>query len=102
MRQTSSLCGEAAPELQSCICTKNNNIVAVSSTLSTELSYSCGSTASDDYTSAFAVLSQYCNPSATIAFPTPTGAIVTEQITDIAAFSHLAKCAQSGLSYAVL
>lgn len=102
MRQTASACGEAAPELQSCVCTKNNNLAAISQSISSSISYSCGSTASEDQTSAFAVLNQYCSPSVTINFPTPTGATVTNYISDIPEFQFLAKCAQSGLSYAVM
>ena len=48
------------------------------------------------------MLNQYCNPSTTINFPTPTTNIVKDYITDLPAFSYLAKCAQYGLSYAVM
>ncbi|KAK1573880.1 uncharacterized protein LY79DRAFT_593674 [Colletotrichum navitas] len=99
--QTYSACGEAPTDLQSCICTKNNNLAAVSTSVSKPISYSCGSTASEDQTSAAAVLSQYCNPDATVAFATPTTNIVTKYATDIAEFSNMAPCAQSGVSYAL-
>ncbi|GKT57958.1 hypothetical protein ColTof4_09937 [Colletotrichum tofieldiae] len=99
--QTYSACGEAPTDLQSCICTKNNNLAAVSTSLSKSISYSCGSTASEDQTSAAAVLSQYCNPDATVAFATPTTNIVTKYATDIAEFTNMAPCAQSGVSYAL-
>lgn len=45
------------------------------------------------------VLSAYCDPSATLSFPSPTA--VTAYITDLAEFDYLAPCAQSALSYAV-
>jgi pyruvate-formate lyase len=102
MKQTNSACGQAAPELQSCVCTKNNNIAAISSAISSSVSYSCGSTASDDQASAMAVFSQYCNPSTTINLPTPTANIVSNYITDIAAYSYLAPCARTGVSYGVM
>ncbi|OHW93665.1 hypothetical protein CSPAE12_07698 [Colletotrichum incanum] len=99
--QTYSACGEAPTDLQSCICTKNNNLAAVSTSLSKSISYSCGSTASEDQTSAAAVLSQYCTPDATVTFATPTTNIVTKYATDIAEFTNMAPCAQSGVSYAL-
>ncbi|KAF9870906.1 hypothetical protein CkaCkLH20_11578 [Colletotrichum karsti] len=99
--QTYSACGEAPTDLQSCICTKNNNFAAISTSISNSISYSCGSSASDDQTSAAAVLSQYCTPEATVNFPTPTANVVTQYATDIPAFSNMAPCAQSGVSYAI-
>ncbi|KAK2041730.1 hypothetical protein LZ31DRAFT_633155 [Colletotrichum somersetense] len=99
--QTYSACGEAPTDLQSCICTKNNNLAAVSTSISKSISYSCGATASEDQTSAAAVLSQYCNPETTVAFPTPTTNIVTNYATDIAEFNNMAPCAQSGVAYAL-
>ncbi|TQN70111.1 hypothetical protein CSHISOI_05364 [Colletotrichum shisoi] len=99
--QTYSACGEAPTDLQSCICTKNNNLAAISTSISKSVSYSCGSSASEDQTSAAAVLSQYCNPDATVAFTTPTANIVTKYATDIAEYSNMAPCAQSGVSYAL-
>ncbi|KAK1718936.1 uncharacterized protein CLUP02_00061 [Colletotrichum lupini] len=99
--QTYSACGEAPTDLQSCICTKNNNLAAISTSIARSISYSCGSTASDDQTSAAAVISQYCNPDTTVNFPTPTTNIVTKYATDIAEFANMAPCAQSGVSYAI-
>ncbi|EXF82137.1 hypothetical protein CFIO01_00651 [Colletotrichum fioriniae PJ7] len=99
--QTYSACGEAPTDLQSCICTKNNNLAAISTSIARSISYSCGSTASDDQTSAAAVISQYCNPDVTVNFPTPTANIVTKYATDIAEFANMAPCAQSGVSYAI-
>ncbi|KAK4034595.1 hypothetical protein C8A01DRAFT_38951 [Parachaetomium inaequale] len=97
--QTYDACPEAVSELQSCVCTKNNNFVSISSKISLSISYSCGSTASEDQTSAQSVLSAYCDPAATISFATPTA--VTAYITDIPEFEYLAPCAQSAIRYAV-
>ncbi|KAI8286984.1 hypothetical protein K4K60_012999 [Colletotrichum sp. SAR11_57] len=99
--QTYSACGEAPTDLQSCICTKNNNLAAITSSISKTVSYSCGSSASDDQTSVAAVISQYCNPDSLITFATPTTNIVTQYATDVPAFSNMAPCAQSGVSYAI-
>ncbi|KAK1986959.1 hypothetical protein LZ30DRAFT_580992 [Colletotrichum cereale] len=99
--QTYSACGEAPTDLQSCICTKDNNLAAVSTSVSKSVSYSSGSTASEDQTSAAAVLSQYCSPDATVAFATPTANVVTRYATDVAEFTNMAPCAQSGVSYAL-
>ncbi|WYZ38022.1 hypothetical protein EsH8_II_001528 [Colletotrichum jinshuiense] len=98
--QTYKACGGAATELQSCVCTKNNNLAAVSTSIVNSVSYNCGKTASEDQTSAAAVLSQYCNPDATVTFATPTTNIVTQFITNIAELSYLAPCAQSAVSVA--
>ncbi|KAK3899374.1 hypothetical protein C8A05DRAFT_37015 [Staphylotrichum tortipilum] len=99
LSQTYDKCPEAATDLQSCVCTKNNNFASISSKISLSISYSCGSSASDDQTSAQSVLSAYCNPSATISFPSPTA--VSAYITDLPEFDYLAPCAQSALKYAV-
>jgi hypothetical protein len=53
--QTYDACPEAVSELQSCVCTKNNNYVSISSRISASVSYSCGSTASEDQASAQSV-----------------------------------------------
>lgn len=53
--QTNDKCPEAVTDLQSCVCTKNNNLAAISSKISVSISYSCGSTATDDQASAFSV-----------------------------------------------
>jgi hypothetical protein len=73
--------------------------VSISSKISASISYSCGSTASDDQKSASSVLSAYCNPGATVAFYTPSA--VSAYITDLPEYDYLAPCAQSALRYAV-
>ncbi|KAK4103287.1 hypothetical protein N658DRAFT_494616 [Parathielavia hyrcaniae] len=99
MSNTYSVCPEGAAELQSCVCTKNKNLASVSSRIATSVSYSCGDAASHDQSSVQTVLSAYCDPTATITLPTPTAVQVF--ITEIAEFSYMAECAQSGLKYAV-
>ncbi|KAL2150846.1 hypothetical protein VTH82DRAFT_7409 [Thermothelomyces myriococcoides] len=96
---TYDACPEAVSELQSCVCTKNNNFASISSEVSASVSYECGSTASEDQSSAQRVLSAYCNPSKTFTFSTPTA--VSVYITDIPEFEYLAPCARSALGYAV-
>lgn len=96
-----SSCGEGVTELQSCVCTKGNNYADISTAISSSLSYSCDSTATEDFTSANVVYSAYCTPDKTFDLPTPTANIVSEMITDMPLFSSLAPCAQSGLSIAV-
>jgi hypothetical protein len=101
MRQTADACGEAVTELQSCVCTKNNNFNAISTSISSSVKYECGSTASDDQASAAQVFSAYCNQDSTITFASPTASIVTQYPSDLPAYSNLAPCAQSGVSYAL-
>ncbi|KAK3692658.1 hypothetical protein B0T22DRAFT_21432 [Podospora appendiculata] len=98
---TADKCPQAVTELQACVCTKNNNMASISSALSSSISYSCGSTASEDQKSAATVLSAYCNQDKVVAFPTPTMP-VSVYITDIAEITELAPCASNALSYAVL
>ncbi|KAK3333461.1 hypothetical protein B0T19DRAFT_126614 [Cercophora scortea] len=98
---TNNYCPEAVTELQACVCTKNNNMASIASGLSSSISYSCGSTASEDQKSAATVLSAYCNQDKVVAFPTPT-IPVSVYITDIPQMTDLAPCASGALSYAVL
>jgi hypothetical protein len=53
--QTYSNCPEAVGPLQSCVCTKDRNLASISSAISSSVSYSCGSTASEDQASAATV-----------------------------------------------
>ncbi|KAK4166352.1 hypothetical protein QBC43DRAFT_16546 [Cladorrhinum sp. PSN259] len=92
-------CPEAVTELQSCVCTKNNNLASVSSRVSSAVSYSCGGTASDDQSSAATALGAYCNQASVVTFPTPTA--VSAYITDFPAIDNLAPCAKTALKYAV-
>ncbi|KAI1387936.1 uncharacterized protein F4822DRAFT_408032 [Hypoxylon trugodes] len=98
--QTAEHCPEAVTDLQSCVCTKDNNFASISSGISKSVSYSCGSTASEDQASASSVFEAYCNQDSITPFPTPTSP-VTQYITDFPAWQELAPCAAGGLSYIV-
>jgi hypothetical protein len=97
-RQTADKCPTDAAELQGCICTKNNNIADVKAGLTSSVSYSCGSTASDDHASVATVLSAYCNQESKFAFPTPAFP-VEAYITEVAEIAVLAPCAASALGW---
>jgi hypothetical protein len=83
-------------------CTKDSNSAALVATVGSQVRGYCASTASDDVTSAQSVLNAYCNPGAATTPPAakPSGG-VSQYITEIAQFTDLAPCAQSGISYAV-
>ncbi|KAI0593550.1 hypothetical protein F4775DRAFT_577532 [Biscogniauxia sp. FL1348] len=98
--QTDENCPEAVTDLQSCVCTKNNNFASISTAISSSVSFSCGSTASDDQTSAASVFSVYCNKASATTFPSPSFP-VTQYITDLPGWGELAYCARSGLSAVV-
>ncbi|KAI1768619.1 hypothetical protein GGR53DRAFT_517776 [Hypoxylon sp. FL1150] len=93
--QTNDDCPEAVTDLQSCVCTKNNNFASISTGISSSVSYSCGSTASEDQASAASVFKAYCNQASVTSFPTPE----YQYITDFPAWQERAPCAASGLSY---
>ncbi|RYP71180.1 hypothetical protein DL771_004980 [Monosporascus sp. 5C6A] len=95
--QTYDTCPEAVEELQSCVCTKNNNFQSISSEISSSVSYSCGGTASDDQASAASMLNAYCNQADITPFPEPEEP-VSEYIADLSAYQELAPCARSGIS----
>ncbi|KAK0628827.1 hypothetical protein B0T17DRAFT_167902 [Bombardia bombarda] len=97
---TSDACPEPVTELQSCACSKNNNIASISSDISSSLSWYCGATASEDAASVSTVFSAYCNQNNAVAFPKPTSP-VSVYITDIAEANNLAPCAYSGVAYAL-
>ncbi|SPO04747.1 uncharacterized protein DNG_07432 [Cephalotrichum gorgonifer] len=96
--KTYTSCGEAVTELQSCVCSKNNNHNDILTSISSSISYQCGSTASDDHASATAVFNKYCDPATSIDFPTPTKNVVEQYPTDLPAYHDLAPCAQYGVS----
>ncbi|CAI4217718.1 unnamed protein product [Parascedosporium putredinis] len=101
MAQTFESCGDDPTSLQSCVCTKNGMMNQVLQTMSSSLSWSCGTTASDDHASASVVVSQYCDPDGTYSFSTPTTNLVEEYPTDFPEFYNLAPCAQYGVSVAM-
>ncbi|KAM7184547.1 hypothetical protein V8F33_012924 [Rhypophila sp. PSN 637] len=100
MYMTYNLCPEAVTELKNCVCTKGGNLASVQKDLSSSVSYSCGSTASEDQASATTVLSAYCNQDESFSFPGPATPVEV-YITDIPEFEFLAPCAASAVSYAV-
>jgi hypothetical protein len=94
-------CPEAVTALESCACTKDNNAVAVSSTIASNVLESCGATASEDVSSASVVFDNYCNQDVSATpFAAPKHP-VSVFISDLPAFSDLAPCGRSGLSYAM-
>src|SRR4051812_432535 len=83
-------------------CTKDSNSNAVGASIGSEVRSMCESTASDDVTSAQSVFGVYCNPGAPAPTPAPKASGgVSQYITEIAQFTDLAPCAQSGVAYAV-
>lgn len=102
--QTVSSCPEQeGADLRSCICSKRAgaNLFTVSNSISLSVSYTCGSTATDDQASAATVLSAYCKQDLITSFPSPSYT-VSDYIVDLSAYHDLAPCAQSGVSAAVL
>ncbi|CAG8950149.1 hypothetical protein HYFRA_00008384 [Hymenoscyphus fraxineus] len=99
---TGSKCPTDPAQLQSCACTKDSNSAAVGSSIGKEVLAYCSSTASDDVTSAASVFSIYCNPGGSVA-PTnqPASGGVSQFVTDLPAFTNLAPCAGSAISYAM-
>lgn len=86
--------------LQSCICTSSPVHKEVEASLTRDVRSSCSN--DEDRSSADVVLSQYCNPSSTYTFSTPTDNIVQAYITEISEMEYLPPCAQSALSEAVM
>ncbi|KAI1858198.1 hypothetical protein JX265_010866 [Neoarthrinium moseri] len=101
MSMTYDACPEAVTELQSCVCSKNQNSASIRTRLSSSVSYSCGGTASDDQASATLVYDAYCNQASAASFAKPSSP-VSEYITDYPAWADLAPCARSALSYNVM
>ncbi|KAJ1328098.1 hypothetical protein MN608_07434 [Microdochium nivale] len=101
MGMTRSACGAAVTELQSCVCNKDGIPAAVTKGIATSITYSCGSTASEDLSSAMLLYSGYCNQANIGAFPKPSTP-VSLHITDLSAIQELAPCASRAVSRAVL
>jgi hypothetical protein len=59
--QTSSYCPDGPQALASCVCLRDSKSRFVSSVLTSEVKWSCSSTASEDISSAVAVLDYYCS-----------------------------------------
>ncbi|KAK0386759.1 hypothetical protein NLU13_6595 [Sarocladium strictum] len=95
-------CGNDVAQLQKCICSSSQVFSDVSSRMLSDVASSCGTDALQDRSSVQTVLSQYCTPSSTYTFATPTDHIVQAYITDVAEMEYLPPCARSALSEAVM
>ncbi|KAK7942722.1 uncharacterized protein PG986_011835 [Apiospora aurea] len=98
MAMTYSSCPQAVTDLQSCVCSKGNNPSSLQAAISKSISYSCGSTATDDQASASQVYAGYCNQAKITPFPKPTQT-VSQYIMDFPEWAELAPCAASAVSY---
>jgi hypothetical protein len=96
-----SECPPAVTALESCACTKDNNLASISSAVSNNVLENCGTTATDDVGSAAAVLSAYCNQAVVVPTTAPASNAISQYITDFPAYSDLAPCAEDALSYVV-
>ncbi|KAK8085094.1 hypothetical protein PG997_006365 [Apiospora hydei] len=101
MAMTYSSCPQAVTDLQSCVCSKGNNPSSLQAAISKSISYSCGSTATDDQASASQVYAGYCNQAKITPFPKPTQT-VSQYIMDFPEWAELAPCAASAVSYNVI
>ncbi|KAK7397743.1 hypothetical protein QQX98_012884 [Neonectria punicea] len=99
----STVCGDSETDLQSCVCSNTARFNSLYSSISTDVTYSCGSSATDDLWSASKMMDQYCDQdSMTVTFSSPTTNIVNAYITDLPEMDYLPPCAQSALSEAVM
>ena len=97
---TNSKCPEGTA-FQSCACTKQGNSAGVQATITSSVKYSCGATATEDFSSASLVFNQYCNQGSGLSTPGAGNTQVSQAITDIPYFADLAPCAASAVRYAV-
>ena len=98
-------CPSAQADLASCACTKNQNSLSVSEEVNSLVFEYCGSTHSEDVTSAQLVFAGYCGlGNGTSSFPSTSNLAgdVTYYITDLPQYSALAPCAAEAVSYQVL
>ncbi|KAL5353032.1 hypothetical protein ACLOAV_001061 [Pseudogymnoascus australis] len=98
---TYDACPSGVAALQSCACTKGNIAADVQKSIFTSVGSRCGTTASEDFASASQMFSQYCNPGAKVSTKAANPNGLAVYITDLPAYSYLAPCAQSAVSYAV-
>lgn len=101
MSMTETKCSEGVTALQSCICTEKGFSSSLVGQISSDVLYSCSTTASADVASALTVFEAYCNQASTYTFPEPS-ITVSQLIGDIAEIQYLAPCASSQVSYAVM
>ncbi|KAH6880478.1 hypothetical protein B0T10DRAFT_144486 [Thelonectria olida] len=100
---STSACGDSETAMQSCVCHNSADFKNIYSSISSDVTYSCGSSATDDLWSASKVMDQYCNQGdTTITFSTPTANLVNNYITDLPEMAYLPPCAQSALSQVVM
>ncbi|KAK7931527.1 hypothetical protein PG985_002239 [Apiospora marii] len=97
MSMTYSACPQAVTDLQSCVCSKGSIPSSVQFGISNSVSYSCGSTATDDQASASSAFAAYCNQANITPFPKPTQP-VSQYIMDFPEWAELAPCAASAVS----
>lgn len=88
--------------LQECICSDTALHEQVSSSIVSDVTSSCGQSATQDQQSASRFYGKYCDPSFDLDFSTPTTNIVNAYITDLNEMDRLAPCASSALSGAVM
>ncbi len=104
MELTESKCPGGQSALESCACTKDQNSLAVSESINSQVAIYCSSTASEDITSAQGVFAGYCGLAAgTSSFPTFSALAgdVTYYITDLPIYSSMAECARYAVAYPV-
>ncbi|KFY18913.1 hypothetical protein V493_08260 [Pseudogymnoascus sp. VKM F-4281 (FW-2241)] len=97
---TESLCPKGPSALNSCACTKNQNSADASSIVLSAVQTSCGSTHTEDISSAQAVLAGYCKlGSGVTSFPAQSNAVgkMTYYISDMPVYSSLASCAKDAV-----
>ncbi|PTB35379.1 hypothetical protein M441DRAFT_62845 [Trichoderma asperellum CBS 433.97] len=97
-----TLCGDSETALQSCVCSNTERYTSITSSISRDVKYSCGSTATEDQQSASSVIQKYCTQSLPITFSTPTKNVVEAYITDLSQISYMPQCAVSAVSEAVM
>ncbi|OBT61189.1 hypothetical protein VE03_09432 [Pseudogymnoascus sp. 23342-1-I1] len=98
---TYDACPSDVAALQSCACTKGNIAADVQKSISTSVASRCGTTASEDFVSASQMFNQYCSPGTKVTTKAANPNALAVYITDLPAYSYLAPCAQSAVSYAV-
>ncbi|KAI5459401.1 hypothetical protein BGZ63DRAFT_406693 [Mariannaea sp. PMI_226] len=100
---STTACGDSEASMQSCVCSNSADFKTVWSSINTDISYYCGSSATDDQWSASKVMDQYCDQKEmSVTFSTPTDNIVNNYITDLPELAYLPPCAQSAISQAVM
>jgi hypothetical protein len=99
---TFNQCPPDAPSLVSCACLKGQHSLAVSEAINRNVHELCGTTHTEDVTSAQAIFAGYCGlNNGTSSFPTPSElpGSLTYYITDLPQFSELVPCASRVVYY---